>query len=179
MPKDWKAALQGAQKLGLVRIQGGIVQLTPVGEAAKQILPDNLRAWAEVHQRVGTKSGKKTLAQYYPREAALLRLLLLEDKIVRLIIEGLEKSPDHTATFAGLALACDQLDHALAPIFFLLPEAVAELQDNRGRIQWEKAEEKHYRSRSYYQFKSILKHAGILKPTSLGADSSNIWALMV
>jgi hypothetical protein len=51
------------------------------------------------------------------------------------VIESLRRFPGRAATFAERAVACDQLDHARAPIFFLKPEAAAALADERGRIQ--------------------------------------------
>jgi hypothetical protein len=47
----------------------------------------------------------------------------------------------------------------------------AEILNDRGRVQWDRVEPIHYRSTSFYQMKSILKHAGILKDTGLGGSS--------
>lgn len=184
MPRQWRSALSGGEKLGLVRIRGDEVKLTAVGNAAKDILPASPKAWAEVHRKAGARGGGVPLAQFQPQSAALLRLLLLQDRIVRLVIEGLRTFPNRSASFDELAVACDQLDHASAPIFFLKPEAVIELSDATGRIDWKTAKGGHYRSSTFYQYKSVLKHAGILKPGSLGGStakgydpSEDTWAL--
>jgi hypothetical protein len=56
--------------------------------------------------------------------------------------------------------------------------------DERGRILWEDAKGKDYRSAMFFQYKSILKHAGILKTTRLGGSTAigydptkDIWEL--
>mgnify|MGYP001057925849 CR=1 FL=1 len=185
MPNQWRSALSGAQKLSLVSIRGAEVRLTAVGSAARDILPDSLKAWAHVHRKAGARGGGIPLAQFQPQSAALLRLLLLQDRIVRLVVEGLRTFPDKSASFDKLALACDQLDHASAPIFFLKPEAVSLLSDDTGRVEWKSAKGEHYRSSTFYQYKSVLKHAGILAPTTLGGATAkgydplqDIWALV-
>ncbi len=184
MPKDWRHALSGAQKLGLVQIQGDVSRLTPVGEAVRDILPDSLAEWSQVHQKVGARGQGIPLADYLPAAAAALKLLLLRDPIVRLVIEGLMTFPGQASNFAELAIACDALDHAQAPIFFLKPEAAVRLMDERGIFQWHEATGGDYRSTTFYQYKSILKHAGILAPTKLGGATAkgynplqDIWAL--
>lgn len=184
MPKDWRSALRGAQKLGLVLVQGNVVQLTDVGAAVKALLPGSLAEWTRVHRKVGARGRGIPLAEYAPQSAAVLRLLLLRDPIVRLMVAGLRKFDHHSTTFDQLATACDQLDHARAPIFFLKPEAAARLMDERGHIRWQEVEGEDYRSSTFYQYKSILKHAGILKPerlggaTAMGYDPTNdVWSL--
>ncbi|MEO1182939.1 MAG: hypothetical protein AAFX51_19340 [Cyanobacteria bacterium J06636_28] len=183
MPKDWKSALRGAQKLKLIKISGREFQLTPVGEAIKVILPDSIHEWADTHQHAGAKGTKLTLAQYKPQAAAALRLLLLDDPMVRLIIEGLIRSGG-AVTFPELAAKCDSLDHARAPIFFLNPKSADKLIDEKGRIRWNIVEPRDYRSTMFYQYKSVLRHAGILTPRSLGGPSTknynpakDIWEL--
>lgn len=170
MPKDWDRALRGAQKLGIVRILGNVVELTPVGQAVKEMLPTDVSEWTKIHEKVGAKGSGIPLVEYRPQYAAVLRLLLLSDPITRLIIEGLQTFPNHQANFAELAVACDQLDHARAPILFLKSEAAVRLTDNKGKVNWNAAQAEHFRSRTFYQYKSILKHAGILQATKLGYD---------
>jgi len=184
MPKEWRSALAVAQWFGLVRILGDEVQLTVVGNAVKEILPASIDEWTQVHKIIGARGQSIPLVQYQPRAAAILRLLLLQDPIVRLVIEGLQMFSDGSASFNDLAIACDQLDHARAPIFFLNPEAVAQLMDDKGKIRWQSAKSQHYRSSTFYQYKSVLRHAGVLRFTKLGGGSTktynpseDIWAL--
>lgn len=184
MPQGWKAALAGAQKLGIVKLSGQVVRLTFAGAALRDILPNNLNEWSDVHSIIGSRSSTTTLADYRPQIAAAFRLLLLQDSMVRLVISGLEEFLNGTAHFADLAQKCDQIDHARAPVFFLKPESAVNLADNRGRIVWANATGQDYRSRMFYQYKSILKHAGILTPRSLGGASTkdydptrDIWEL--
>jgi hypothetical protein len=183
MPKDWKPALRGAQKLKLVTISGKEVRLTPIGAAIKVILPDTIDAWADTHQHAGAKGTRLTLAQYKPQAAAALRLLLLDDPMVRLIIEGLSRL-GRAVTFRELAIMCDSLDHARAPIFFLNPNSADKIIDDKGRIRWDIVTKDDYRSTNFYQFKSVLRHAGILSDLSLGGPSTkdykpdqDIWEL--
>ena len=133
---------------------------------------------------VGARGSAMPLTEYRPQAAALLRILLLGDPMVRLVIQGLKSFADHSASFAELAVVCDQLDHARAPIFFLNPESAAALADERGHIKWHAASGRHYRSRMFYQYKSILKHAGVLRNLPLGGATTkgydpnrDIWAL--
>jgi hypothetical protein len=184
MPKEWRSALSGAQKLGLVRIQGDMVSLTAVGAAVKEMLPNNLQEWANVHARVGRRGGGIPLVRHHSHIAAVLRLLLLGDPMVKLIIAGLERFPDRLTTFAGLAKMCNTLDHARAPIFFLRPNSLERLSDERGQIDWDRAQGEDYRSKMFHQYKSILKHAGILSARRLGGSTAkrydptkDIWEL--
>ncbi|MDF1665317.1 MAG: hypothetical protein P1V97_26385 [Planctomycetota bacterium] len=182
--KTWKGALRGARKLGLVTGAGTELALTPVGAAVKDILPD-LKTWSKTHEIIKKASNKMTLAAEQPAAAGALRLLLLRDPIIELLIQGLELFQERRASFVDLAKACDSLDHARAPIFFLQPSATANLSDDKGRIDWTKAEGLDFRSSSFYQYKSILKHAGILTATTkLGGSSTkgydpsaDIWEL--
>lgn len=185
MPKDWQAALRGAKKLGIVSILGDQVRLTSVGSAVKDILSTNVANWAEVHRVVGVKGSGIPLIQIEPQAAAILRLLLLQDPMVRLVIEGLRRCSNQIASFAELAIVCDQIDHARAPIFFLKPESAASLTDSKGRVLWADVAGEDYRSRMFYQYKSILKHSGILKNVSLGGSTSkgydptqDVWELL-
>jgi hypothetical protein len=184
MPKGWRGSLAGAKKLGLVIIQGNRVSLTETGKAAKEILPKTLEEWSEIHEVVGAKVKPQTLVQYAPMSAAVLRLLLLQDPMVRLVISGLQMFSSRSANFSELAIACDKLDHASTPIFFLRPESIQVVMDEYGKIDWKKAKGEDYRSSTFYQYKSILKHAGILKETRLGGSTAkgydplnDIWAL--
>lgn len=184
IPTNWRSALRGAQKLGLVNISGKTVCLSPIGEAAKAILPTNLQEWMEIHQIVGARGTGIPLVQIRPQAAAILRILLLQDPLVKLMIEGLKSAPNNSTTFNQLAIVCSQLDPARTQVFFLKPESVEKLMDKKGRIDWNLAEPKDYRSTTFYQYKSILKHAGILNWTKLGGATSmnydpsrDIWEL--
>jgi hypothetical protein len=184
MPKDWQAALRGAKKLKLVNISGDEYQLSPIGEAIKVILPTSLTTWSEVHEQAGARGSKLTVAEYHPQAGALLRILLLDDPMVRLIVKGLTRSPNKSANFAQLARICDQLDHARTLIFFFNPELANKITDEQGRILWDNLKGENYRSTMFYQFKRILQHAGILKKTRLGSHTAkncdptrDIWEL--
>ena len=179
MPKDWNAALRGAETLGLLRASGKGARLTPTGAAVSDILDVSLQVWSDVHP----KAIHASLAAIMPRAGAALRILLLQEPMVRLIIQGL-KECDREAAMPDLVRACDALDHDRAPVLFFHPKRIEEITDDQGRVQWEAAEGIHYRSTTFYQMKSILKHAGILKDTGLGASSvkhydpsDDIWAL--
>jgi hypothetical protein len=172
MPTEWRRALAGAQKLGLVNIRGDHYALTPVGEAVKRLLPSSLTDWAETHKFAAGRGVGTSLVFHQPEAAAVLRLLLLQEPIVRLLIEGLSTFAAHQANFEELAIACDRLDHARAPIIFLKPEAAATLADSKGRIRWRDARGEDFRSTTFMQYKSILKHAGILAEQRLGGTTA-------
>lgn len=166
MPRDWKAALRGAETLGLVRISGDSVRLTPTGAAAGDILGISLQEWNDVHPR----AIRSTLADAVPRAGAALRILLLGEPMVRLVVRGLKKR-DGEASMPRLARACDALDHDRTPTLFFHPRRIEEITGDQGHIQWDEIEAHHYRSTTFYQMKSILKHAGILEDTGLGGAS--------
>ena len=172
MPSDWKGALRGAQKLGLVNIDGREIRITEVGKAVKDLLPSNLEVWSGIHEQLKSKKDSRALVECHPQAAAVLRLLLLQDPMVRLAVEGLKSFSGGCANFAELATRCDEIDHASAPVFFLKPESVPELSDKMARIRWRDVKGEHYRSRTFYQYKSILKHAGILQDTRLGGATT-------
>jgi hypothetical protein len=114
----------------------------------------------------------------------MMRVLPLQDPLVRMVVDGLETSSRRESNFAVLASECDRLDYSRAPIFFLKPASAEKLADDRGRIRWEAAVGEDFRSTTFLQYKSILKHSGLLRPTPLGVSSSmrydplkDIWAL--
>jgi hypothetical protein len=173
MPKDWKGALRGVRKLGLVRKDGSKVRLTPTGEAVQEILEIPLEEWAVVHR----KAKRQPLVDHEPRAAAALRLLLMQDPMARLLRAGLKRVSGHRASFGELARICDQLDHARASVLFFVPERIESITDERGRIQWRQVEGHHFRSRTFYQYKRILKHAGVIADTGLGEPPQRITTL--
>jgi hypothetical protein len=109
MPAEWRQALSGAQKLGLVRLLGNSVQLTTVGSAIKAILPSSVEEWTQVHKQVGTRGHSVPLVQCQPQAAAVLRLLLLQDDLVQLVIEGLESFPIERRVFRPWPLPATSL----------------------------------------------------------------------
>lgn len=184
LPKETVAVLGGAQKLGLVAIEGRRVHLTDVGRAVKQLLPTDVAEWSRIHSRISNRGAERTLNDEHRAAAAALRLLLFQDLIVRILVERLRHFPDRRANFAGLAVKCDQFDHAGAPIFFLKLESARRLGDEKGRISWDEVQADDYRSTTFYQYKSLLKHAGILAHGKLGGASAkgydptqDVWAL--
>lgn len=173
MPKGWRAALAGAQKLGIVHRQGDRTRLTDVGAAVRDIVGATPSEWGEVHREVSSRArSAPTLAERHPAAAAALRLLLLHDPLVRLVVSGLRTFDDGEANFQQLAMACDRLDHDKAPIFFLNPETIEDVTDERGHVLWDEVAPQHYRSRMFYQYKRILQHAGILEKAQLGGAST-------
>jgi len=171
MPKRWKGALRGAETLGLLSILGNGVRLTPTGAAVSGILDTSLAAWSAVHPT----AIHSTLADVMPRAGAALRILLLQEPMVRLVVRGL-KEAEGSALMPQLVRTCDALDHDRTPVLFFHPQRSAEILSDRGQVQWGQVDAMHYRSTTFYQMKSILKHAGILEDTGLGGSSVNNYA---
>jgi hypothetical protein len=76
-------------------------------------------------------------------------------------------------------------DRTLTPVIFFKPEAVHEITDDQGRLLWDKVRPGHYRSTTFLQYKSALKHAGVLAPNPLGGASArgdsqeeDVWELL-
>jgi hypothetical protein len=70
-------------------------------------------------------------------------------------------------------------------VIFFNPEMVPEITDDQGRLVWERIRPEHYRSTTFYQYKSVLKHAGVLAPHALGSASvrdyrpdADLWELV-
>jgi hypothetical protein len=184
MPKDWRAALRGAQKLGLVYADGSDVRLTDVGSAVHDLLPATVQEWAQIHQQIKT-TREMTLYDVNRQAAAALRVLLLQDPLVRLVMEGLRSLGPEGGNFAQLARACSRLDRRRAAIFFVKPESLPLRSDGDGQVDWQAMEPQDYRSTTFFQYKSVLKHAGLIAPTSLGAASTtsflpdrDVWQLL-
>lgn len=181
LPKDWKAAMRGAQKLQLLKVTSEGCQLTETGLAIKPLLPPDMAAWKTIHHRLVEK---ETLATVFPTAAAALRILLLADPIVRLVVEALRSLPPKGVSFRQLAHRCSEIDRRRSAIFFLRPESVDGLLAPDGSIPWPEVSDADFRSTTFFQYKSVLKHAGILAATRLGSASAkrydadrDIWAL--
>jgi hypothetical protein len=172
MPNDWRSALRGAQKLGLVRVDGAHAGLTDIGEAARGLLPDTLAEWAAIHRDVAHAPSRLTLIERCTEAGHVLRLLLLSDPIVRLVLDALRTLPDQQGNFVELARACWQLDRRKAVIFFLKPEATGAWVSRSGEVDWGALPADSFRSTTFYQYKSVLKHAGLIAATQLGGASS-------
>ena len=81
--------------------------------------------------------------------------------------------------------ACAARDKTLTPVIFFKPEAVPEITGDQGRVVWARVQPEHYRSTTFFQYKSVLKHAGVLAPHALGGSSASgyspendVWELL-
>lgn len=176
MPKDWMGAVRGARKLGLIKEDGMRVSLTTTGEAVQDILDTSVEEWAEVHRR----AKRKPLVDHEPRAAAALRMLVMQDSMARLIVKGLRQFSGHRASFDQLARVCSGLDYDRSSVLFFVPEKIEDITGRKGQIKWGGVEAEHFRSTTSYQYKSVLKHAGVVKNTGLGGGKDpqeDIWAL--
>lgn len=176
MPEEWMGALRGARKLGLIEESGNRVRLTPTGEAVQDILDTSVEAWTEVHER----AKHKPLVDFKPQAAAALRLLIMQDSMTRLIIKGLRQFSDHRASFDELARKCSEIDYDRSSVLFFVPERIEDITNRKAEIDWGKVSSDHLRSTTSYQFKSVLKHAGVIEDTRLGKGKKpedDIWVL--
>jgi hypothetical protein len=183
LPRDWRAALRGAQKLQLLKVTNEGCQLTEAGLAVKSLLPQTMLHWSDVHARM---AARETLALAHPNAAAVLRLMLLADPLVRLLIEALRSLPAEGASFRMLARRCAEVDKRRTAIFFLKPESAVNWLAPDGSIPWAEVDDTDFRSTTFFQYKSVLKHAGILAPHALGAATvrtydadRDVWALAI
>ncbi len=172
IPNDWRAALRGAAKLGLVVHSGNQVRLTDIGAAVRDLLPAGVDDWAALHQRLVSQRGA-TLYDLHRQAAAGLRLLLLQDPVARLVMEGLHRLGPRGGNFIELAEACAAHDRRRAQIFFLKPEASPRCVQRDSGVDWPNVAAEDFRSTTFFQYKSILKHSGLLAPTTLGAASAH------
>ena len=176
MPEKWIGALRGARKLGLTEEDGNRVRLTPAGEAVQDILNTTVEEWAEVHER----AKQKPLVDFEPQAAAALRLLIMQDSMARLIIKGLRQFSDQRASFDELARICSEIDYDRSSVLFFVPEKIEDVTNEKAEIRWDKVSSDHLRSTTSYQFKSVLKHAGVIEDTGLGKGKepeNDVWVL--
>jgi antitoxin (DNA-binding transcriptional repressor) of toxin-antitoxin stability system len=174
MPKDARGAVAGARKLGLLVIDGADLRLTDLGRAVAELVPKRPSEWAAIHRDIAAAGAQRTLAERSPELAAVLRILLLQDPLVRHVVEGLRRLPAHGGSAIDLARACSDVDSNKSIILFLKPESVAryERRDAIG-IDWSTVHAEDFRSTTFFQYKSILRHAGILARHALGASSAS------
>ena len=182
-----RTVLHGARKLGVLRVHGRDVRLSPHGVAAKAVVGSDLDAWAHLHtlatkNRVG--SSRPPLAGLRPDVGAVLQLLLLRDPAVALVVQALRTFPDATASETALAQAAESLDPAVAHVLFVTPDRLPGALGSDGRVEWGALPDEDYRGRTSYIFKSVLKHAGLVRNTGLGAATpkqnkprENVWSL--
>jgi hypothetical protein len=182
MPKSWRSSLDDATRLGLVGHDRYAVAPTDIGRAMRSLIPHDLDDWARVH--VASKRPGSTLAVVSPQASAALRLLLFHDPMVRHLADGIKALPGRTGSILEVAQSCDRIDRRRTVPVFLLPEAAVRVADQRGRIQWHLVQARDWRTTTYMQWKSYLKHAGILANTGLGGTTSrtyrpdwDIWTL--
>jgi hypothetical protein len=181
---SFRSALAGAEKLGLISIRGQQAQLTYLGWSVVPLLPD-AATLAAVHRRIAPRSGPP-LAREHPAAAAVLRTLLQGDPVARFIIETLaDIGVGLAVSLRSLVVHAAERDRALAAAIFFQPDAIATITDDQGHLVWRRIEPRHYRSTTFFQYKSILKHAGVLAPHQLGGSSTrgydpdaDIWELL-
>jgi hypothetical protein len=66
-------------------------------------------------------------------------------------------------------------------VVFSVPEKFDAITDRKGKIKWGRVEAEHFRLTTSYQYKSVLKHAGVVEDTGLGGGKDlqeDIWARM-
>ena len=151
---------------------GNQVRLTDIGAAVRDLLPAGVDDWAALHQRLVSQRGA-TLYDLHRQAAAGLRLLLLQDPVARLVMEGLHRLGPRGGNFIELAEACAAHDRRRAQIFFLKPEASPRCVQRDSGVDWPNVAAEDFRSTTFFQYKSILKHSGLLAPTTLGAASAH------
>lgn len=172
MPKDVRGAQAGARKLGLLITDGTDVRLTDVGRAVSELVPSSPTEWASIHRDIAARGARVTLAERAPELAAVLRILLLQDPLVRHVMEGLRRLPASGGSAIDLARVGSELDPGKSLILFLKPESVPRYQRPDGKgVDWSTVQPSDFRSTTFFQYKSILRHAGILAPHALGAAS--------
>jgi hypothetical protein len=182
---SFRSALSGAEKLGLVRLQGKQVTLSFVGQAAAVLLPDSA-ALTSLHQQLTSSGAQQTLASLSPSAAAVLRTLLYTDPVAKFLIDLLtEVHAGQPLSLRALVLLGAERDRSMTSLIFFNPEVVATITNDQGHLIWQRIQPNHYRSTTFMQYKSILKHAGIIKPHRLGGSSaksydpdSDLWELL-
>ena len=158
-------------------MNGKEARLTTTGEAVQDILDTTVEEWADVH----AAAKRAPLVGHTSQAAAVLRLLLMRSPMTRLVVAGLRKHRGRRVSLSQLAQTCSALDYGRAMVLFFIPERLEPITNSRGRIQWDRLRAEHYRPTTSYQYKSILKHAGIIEDTGLGGSGvtpeDDLWGL--
>jgi hypothetical protein len=177
-----RGALHGAAKLGLVKLQADRAQLTFTGRTVITLLP-SAPELAALHTAVVSSGRGATLAAQHPQAGAVLRLLLMADPVARLLTETLQAAAAPLSMRALVLLSAER-DRALTPAVFFQPDAISLITGDDGQILWHSVQPRHFRSTTFLQYKSVLKHAGVIAPHSLGGVSArsydpdrDIWEL--
>jgi hypothetical protein len=178
-----RGALHGAAKLGLVQMEADRARLSFTGRTIVVLLP-SAPELATLHAAVVGGGRGASLAAQHPQAGAVLRLLLMADPVARLLTETLEAAAASPLSMRALVLLSAERDRALTPAVFFQPDAVSTITGDDGQILWHKVETRHFRSTTFLQYKSVLKHAGIVAPHALGGASArsydpdrDIWEL--
>jgi hypothetical protein len=174
LPRGWpsfQGVLRGAQHLGLVAVRGPQISPTAISEAAGRLLPD-LAELAALDTAAARPPRQATLAALHPQTGAVLRWLLAPDPVASLLREALADLGGGPVTMPTLPQAALARDYAQALAICVVPEVVAAITDHRGRLRWDAVQPRHYRSTTFFQYKSILRHAGVIAPHPLGASSA-------
>lgn len=182
---SFRSALSRAEKLGIVRIQGNMVSLTFIGHAVADLLP-NAKTLEAIHRQIAQKATNQTLASMSPSSAAVLRCLLYTDPVAKFIIDVLlDIGTSEPVSMHSLVLLSAERDKTITPLIFFNPEVIAKITDDQGQLIWHQIQRYHFRSTTFMQYKSILKHAGIIKPHRLGGSTArnynpdeDIWELV-
>ena len=181
--QSFRSAVSGAHKLGLVRIRGDAIELTMAGASAAQLLPD-LPTLSAIHRLLAARTGGATLDGESGQSGAVLRWLLAGDPVVEMIVATLTDLGGGLITMRVLAGRGVERDRVRALTAFFHPEHISEVTDHRGAVVWSRIEPRHFRSTTFYQYKSILKHAGVIAAHRLGGSSTrdydpdaDIWEL--
>ena len=172
MPSQYRSALAGARKLGLLVIDGAEARLSDAGATVRELLPASLSDWASIHRDLVDARGRLMLCERCRNAGIVLRLMLLRDPLVRLVVEGLRSLPGHMGNFVELAQACARLDRRKAAIFFLEPEAAPTWVPRDGLVDWHVVPPEAFRSTTFFQYKSVMRHAGVLAADRLGGSSA-------
>lgn len=167
------AAIRGALKLGLATRRGEEIALTVVGESVANLLPD-LPTLAEIHNSVTARRGR-TIDQISPETGAVLRWLLASDPIVTLLLSALQDLGVGAHSMLSLARSVIARDRSLGTIALFLPEALADIIDTRGNVLWNRITPAHFRGPTRYQYKSILRQAGLIVPHALGQSPPSLY----
>lgn len=172
MPAHIRSALSGARKLGLLIIDGAETRLSDVGGTVRELLPTSTSAWASIHRDLVEARGRLMLCERCRNAGVVLRLLLLRDPLVQLVVDGLRSLPGHMGSLVDLAQACSRLDRRKAAIFFLHPETAPSWVPRSGLVDWHSVAPEAFRSTTFFQYKSVLRHAGVLVADALGGSTA-------
>lgn len=183
--RESKAAMRGAQLLGLVVNAGDGYRLTDAGaEVVRFARRHHGSMWEALEEFDDWSGSRERFTELHPAWGELARSVLMQYDAAQLVVRALEslhRDGVHRPSLPEVATTACDLNPALAVEVFFTPEYREDVLTPEGGIDASYVElPQVYKSGAYFQFKAMLYHVGLI--TSGGEDDAqdaveDVWEL--